>query len=229
MKKTICCMALVLLVNGMLLAQTQSNLFGRVVGLGNGKEKLIALTFDDGPSKTFTPQVLTVLRKYNVHATFFMCGEQISYYPELVKQVSVDGNEIANHSWSHPNLYKNKAMRGAPMASEVQKTNKLIEKLVMIKPAYFRAPYNYAGKETIKAVNDLGLVYVGWTFSVLDWEKPAPGTMINMFTKKLMPGTILLLHDGGGNRTNTVAALPGIIESAQKRGYKFVTLGELLK
>ncbi len=222
-------MALVLLVNGMLLAQTQSNLFGRVVGLGNGKEKLIALTFDDGPSKTFTPQVLTVLRKYNVHATFFMCGEQISYYPELVKQVSVDGNEIANHSWSHPNLYKNKAMRGAPMASEVQKTNKLIEKLVMIKPAYFRAPYNYAGKETIKAVNDLGLVYVGWTFSVLDWEKPAPGTMINMFTKKLMPGTILLLHDGGGNRTNTVAALPGIIESAQKRGYKFVTLGELLK
>ena len=115
------------------------------------------------------------------------------------------------------------------MAAEVQKTNKLIEKLVMIKPAYFRAPYNYAGKETIKAINDLGLVYVGWTFSVMDWEKPAPGTMINMFNKKLMPGTILLLPDGGGNRTNTVAALPGIIESAQKRGYRFVTLGELLK
>jgi len=68
----------------------------------------------------------------------------------LVKQVSVDGNEIANHSWSHPNLYKNKAMRGAPMASEVQKTNKLIEKLVMIKPAYFRAPYNMQARDDKK-------------------------------------------------------------------------------
>ena len=210
-------------------APVNKSLFGRVVGKGESTEKLIALTFDDGPSKVFTPQVLAVLKKYNVRATFFMCGEQANYYPELVKQVSVDGNEIADHSWSHPNLYKNKAMRGAPMAAEVLKTSKLIEKLVMIKPAFFRAPYNYAGKETVKAVNDLGLVYVGWTFSLLDWEKPAPQVMIDMFNRKLMPGTILLLHDGGGSRTNTVAALPGIIEAAKKKGYRFITLGEMLK
>jgi peptidoglycan-N-acetylglucosamine deacetylase len=229
MKKIMLAAMLILAATMTFSAPVSRSLFGRVVGKGESGEKLVALTFDDGPNKVFTPQVLAVLKKYNIRATFFMCGEQANYYPELVKQVSVDGNEVANHSWTHPNLYKNKAMRGAPMAAEVQKTSKLIEKLVMIKPAFFRAPYNYAGKETVQAVNDLGLVYVGWTFSLLDWEKPAPQKMVDMFNRKLMPGTILLLHDGGGNRTNTVAALPGIIEAAKKKGYRFVTLGEMLK
>jgi len=202
---------------------------GKVVGKGKTNGKMVALTFDDGPSKIYTPQVLTVLKKYNLKATFFMCGEQVNYYPELVKQVSSEGHEIANHSFSHPNLFKNKSKRGAALAVEVDRTDKLIEKLVMIKPAYFRAPYNYHDAETVKAINDLGLIYVSWTFGLLDWEKPAPEKMVNMFNKNLIPGSIVLLHDGGGNRTNTVAALPGIIESAQKKGYRFVTLGELLK
>jgi peptidoglycan-N-acetylglucosamine deacetylase len=205
------------------------NYLGYAVAKGKTKEKIVALTFDDGPSKTYTQQVLAVLKKHDVKATFFMCGEQVRYYPELVKQVSVDGHEIANHSFTHPNLYKDKSKRGALMAAEVVKTNQLLEKLVMIKPAYFRAPYNYCGAETIQAVNNAGLIYVSWTFSVRDWEKPAPEVMINTFNKNLSPGSIVLMHDGGGNRANTVAALAGIIESAKQKGYRFVTLGELLK
>ncbi|MDD5492851.1 MAG: polysaccharide deacetylase family protein [bacterium] len=218
---------------GLIFADTtyalNGNYLGYAVGKSKTKEKVVALTFDDGPSKTYTPQVLAVLKKYNVKATFFMCGEQVRYYPELVKQVSIDGHEIANHSFTHPNLYKNKSLRGAGMAAEVMKTNQLIEKIVMIKPAYFRAPYNYSGKETIQAINNAGLIYVSWTFSVRDWEKPAPAIMVNMFNKNLIPGAIVLMHDGGGNRVNTVAALSGMIESAKKKGYRFVTLGELLK
>lgn len=208
----------------------QSSIYaGKVVGQGKTSGKMVALTFDDGPSKTYTPQVLAVLKKYNIKATFFMYGQQVDYYPDLVKQVSSEGHEIANHSFTHPNLYKDKSKRGAFIVAEVERTNKLLEKLVMIKPAYFRAPYNYRDPETVKAINDLGLIYVGWTFSVRDWEKPAPESMVNMFNQNLIPGSIVLLHDGGGNRANTVAALPGMIEFAQKKGYRFVTLGELLK
>ncbi|MBI5555498.1 MAG: polysaccharide deacetylase family protein [Elusimicrobia bacterium] len=230
MKKAL--LVLIVLLCAVNAGYAQSNIYvGKVVGKGKTSGKMVALTFDDGPSKTYTPQVLAVLKKYNIKATFFMCGEQVTYYPELVKQVSSEGHEIANHSFSHPNLYKykDKSKRGAVLAAEVVKTNALLEKLVMIKPAYFRAPYNYRDTETVKAINDLGLIYVGWTFSVRDWEKPAPEAMVNMFNQNLIPGTILLMHDGGGNRTNTIAALPGIIESAQKKGYRFVTLGEILK
>lgn len=228
MKKAI--LVLTFLLFAVTAGYAQSNIYmGKVVGKGKTNGKMVALTFDDGPSKTYTPQVLAVLKKYNIKATFFMCGEQVSYYPELVKQVSSEGHEIANHSFTHPNLYKNKSKRGAGMAAEVEKTDTLLEKLVMIKPAYFRSPYNYRDAETIKAINDLGLIYVGWTFSVRDWEKPAPEVMVNMFNKNLIPGSIVLMHDGGGNRTNTVAALTGIIEAAQKKGYHFVTLGEILK
>ncbi|MDD5259002.1 MAG: polysaccharide deacetylase family protein [bacterium] len=202
---------------------------GWVVGQAKTSEKVVALTFDDGPNKTYTPQVLEVLKKYNVKATFFICGAYAQYYPELVKQASADGHEIANHSFSHPNLFKNKAKRGAVLVNEVKQMNQLIEKLTMIKPAYFRAPYNYMGPETVKAINNIGLIYVSWTFSVKDWEKPAPAVMVDSFNKRLIPGSIVLLHDGGGNRANTVAALPGMIEAARKKGYRFVTLGELLK
>jgi peptidoglycan-N-acetylglucosamine deacetylase len=228
MKKLIILFILAVMLSSVAYALNKTYM-GYAVGQAKTREKIVALTFDDGPSKTYTPQVLEVLKKYNVKATFFMCGAQAQYYPELVKQVSADGHEIANHSFSHPNLFKDRSKRGAPLVAEVVQMNQLIEKLTMIKPAYFRAPYNYMGPETIKAVNDAGLIYVSWTFSLLDWEKPAPQVMVTAFTKKLIPGTILLLHDGGGNRTNTVAALPGIIEAAKKKGYRFVTLGELLK
>ena len=228
MKRAI--LVLTILLFTVTIGYAQSNVYvGKVVGKGKTSGKMVALTFDDGPSKMYTPQILTILKKYNVKATFFMCGEQVTYYPELVKQVSSEGHEIANHSFTHPNLFKNKSKRGAGMAAEVEKTNALLEKLVMIKPAYFRSPYNYHDAETIKAINDLGLIYVGWTFSVRDWEKPAPEAMVNMFNKNLIPGSIALLHDGGGNRANTVAAISGMIESAQNKGYHFVTLGEILK
>ncbi len=228
MRKTI--LVLTVLLFAVTAGNAQSNIYtGKVAGKGKTSGKMVALTFDDGPSKTYTPQVLAVLKKYNIKATFFMCGQQVNYYPELVKQVSAEGHEIANHSFSHPNLYKDKSKRGAALVKEVERTNELIEKLVMIKPAYFRAPYNYRDVETVKAINDFGLIYVGWTFSVRDWEKPAPEIMVNMFNKNLIPGSIVLLHDGGGNRANTVAALPGMIEFARKKGYHFVTLGEILK
>lgn len=228
MKKAI--VVLIIMFITVIAGYAQSNIYtGKVVGKGKTSGKMVALTFDDGPSKTYTPQVLAVLKKYKIKATFFMCGAQVTYYPELVKQISCEGHEIANHSFSHPNLYKDKSKRGAVIAAEVVKTNALIEKLVMIKPAYFRAPYNYRDVETIKAINDLGLIYVSWTFSVSDWEKPAPEVMINIFKKNLIPGSIILLHDGGGNRNNTIAALPGMIEFALNKGYRFVTLGEILK
>lgn len=209
--------------------QNNNKYLGKVIGKAYTKGKLVTLTFDDGPSKIYTPQVLSVLKKYNVKATFFVCGEQVKYFPQVVKQIYEQGHEIANHSYSHPNLFKNKNMRGLEMVAQIKKTNELIEKITKIKPVFFRAPYNYAGKETVKAVNDTGLMYVGWTFSGRDWQKPSAQTMVNIFNKDLIPGSIVLLHDGGGNRTNTVAALPAMIEAAQKKGYRFVTLGELLK
>lgn len=219
---------LVLLCCGMLCAK-ESNYFGKVITRGNANGKLIALTFDDGPARRFTPRIADVLKKYKVRATFFVCGEQIGYNKDIVKQLSSEGHEIANHSYSHPNLYKNKQLRGNGFAGEVTKTSDIIEELTMIKPVFFRAPYNYAGKETVEVVNRAGLIYVGWTFSVQDWEKPSPQVMLNIFLKNLQPGAIVLLHDGGGDRTNTLSVLPMMIAAAQKRGYTFVTLGELLK
>lgn len=207
----------------------ENSYFGKVITKCSTNRKLIALTFDDGPALKFTPKVIEILKRYKIRATFFVCGEQVGYNKDIVKQLSSEGHEIANHSYSHPNLYKRKDLRGKAFVKEVIRTSALIEEVTMIKPVFFRAPYNYAGKETVEVVNKAGLIYVSWTFSVRDWEKPSPQVMLNIFLKNLQPGSIVLLHDGGGDRSNTLTVLPMIIEAARKKGYKFVTLGELLK
>jgi chitin deacetylase len=187
------------------------------------KERVFALTFDDGPHPTYTPQVLAVLKKHDVKATFFMVGSMVHAYPKMAQTVYKAGHPVANHSWSHP--FKSKA----PQA-EVERTDAAIKKAVGVDSTLFRPPYGLLRNGLADAALGRNESVVIWSSFGADWDKNATSRSIAAkVLRHASPGGIALLHDGGGHRSATVAALPIIIGALKKRGYRFVTVPQLLK
>lgn len=184
--------------------------------------KVFALTFDDGPDPRWTPQVLAILKKRNVPATFFMVGQMVRAHPQMALQVKAGHYPIGNHTWSHP-LHP-----GAPQ-SEVERTDAILHAVLGIKPTLFRPPYGVLDNGLAKVALARGEDVVVWSCHGSDWDKHATAQGIAAkVLRKARPGGIVLLHDAGGNRSQTVAALPLIIDGLQKRGYRLVTVPELL-
>lgn len=189
-------------------------------------EKIIALTFDDGPNPPFTAQIVRVLRDAQATATFFMLGRQVALYPKPVRKVWNAGFQIANHSFSHSRL--DRALEPV-LTRELDDTRNLLFSITNVEPKWFRPPYG-VGSPTLKAVAEAkGYRVVGWNIDTRDWEAANPDDIVNQVVSEVFPGAIVLMHDGGGNRTNTVMALPKIIQALRERGYTFVTLDQLVK
>ena len=206
------------------LASCKAHRPWRVDG-ATGVGKKIALTFDDGPS-AHTRGILKILKQRRVAATFFVVGSQVQARPKLVKRAAAQGHQIANHSYNHPNLARSSPNR---ITSELRKTNRLIRKLTGSGPCAFRAPYGAESASVIRVAKSEGMITVNWNVDPRDWATPGTSAIIHRTVSATRAGSVLLLHDGGGNRKQTAAALPKIIHKLRKSGYKFVTVAELFE
>lgn len=195
------------------------------------KDKIIALTFDDGPNDPDTGQILNILQDKGIKATFFVIGKNVDRDPETVKQIFDQGNLLANHSFSH----HRRLMAFAPrsLLADVDRSGAGVCKIVGKKPRFFRPPYGYRTVWGDWLLTKMGYTIVTWNDMTADYNNMDPDKIILAIVKKAKPGGIIVLHDGSEknqpvSRDNTVEALPEIIDELQSRGFRFVTLDKLL-
>jgi polysaccharide deacetylase family sporulation protein PdaB len=186
--------------------------------------KVVALTFDDGPVSTTTPEILNILKEKNIKATFFVVGEQVKRYPGLVSQEIAEGHEVGNHTYTHPMLTNLQEDR---IGQELKKTEKEILE-VAPKPTLFRPPGGFSNKKILTLARDSEYSIILWSIDPMDWRHPPVGDIVNVVVKDAKPGSIILLHDGK-DPSSTPEALWFIIDSLESRGYEFVTVTELLQ
>jgi peptidoglycan/xylan/chitin deacetylase (PgdA/CDA1 family) len=172
--------------------------------LGSGDDRRIALTFDDGPDPVYTPQILDVLRRHRVPATFCVLGENAVGNTGLLQAIADGGHLIANHSWSHPALPR---LRPSDARSELGRTSDLIEETVGSPPAWARAPYGYWDETTLEISAGLGMSPLGWSVDTEDWRQPGVAEIVSTVVENVQSGSIILAHDGGADAAQTVAAL----------------------
>jgi peptidoglycan-N-acetylglucosamine deacetylase len=185
---------------------------------GSSRRKRIAIGFDDGPSD-YTPRVLRVLRRFNSHATFFEIGQETPGRAATMKKVLAQGNEIGNHSLHH---------ESDPSSGSLHETDRLIRAATGFRPCDFRPPDGHVNSALIARAHAQHLVTVNWDVDPRDWADPGVGAITSNVIQHARSGSIVVMHDGGGNRSQTVAALPSILAHFRSRGYRFVTVAELL-
>lgn len=179
---------------------------------------VVALTFDDGPSE-YTPRFLQVLRERHVPATFFEIGEQMSLYPAAMRQILREGDEIGNHTMHHTEF---------PGYGEIAPATSLAESITHFRPCLFRPPGGAVDSAVIGAAAEDGLRTITWDVDPADWSTPGTEAIYSRVVGAAQPGSIILMHDGGGPRDETLAALPRIIDTLRARGYGFATVTGLL-
>ena len=182
---------------------------------GHTRDKRVALTFDDGPS-SYTSQVLSILKHHHTKATFFEIGAQVS--SESGKLLKA-GQELANHSYHHESY---------PSRSSMAATNSRIRSASGFEPCLFRPPGGAFNSRVVGDARDLGMTTVMWNVDPRDWSRPGSDAIYSRVVSATRPGSIVLMHDGGGDRSQTVAALPRIIKTLRGRGYRLVTVSKLL-
>ncbi len=192
----------------------------------------VALTFDDGPDPKWTPKVLEILRKKKAPAAFFILGTQAQHYPDLLERIVREGHEVGNHSYSHQNLAETGDQQ---IELELNATTRLIEAVTGRSTAYFRPPYNRDGTPTqpedlraLKVARDLGYLTVTQSIDPDDWERPGADALLRRVKHQRPKGSVILLHDAGGDRSQTVEALPAIIDYLRMRGDEIVPLSEII-
>jgi peptidoglycan-N-acetylglucosamine deacetylase len=188
-------------------------------------EKVIALTFDDGPWPETTRQVLDILKSNNIKGTFFVVGQNLKNYPELGKEIVGEGHVIANHTWHHWYHFFNQQAA----AFEIERTADLIYQVTGVKTNLFRPPGGIMHNGLVAYARGEKYAVVMWSSDSTDYKLPPVAKLVNNVMKDSKPGGIVLMHDGGGNRSRTVQALPEIINNLRKQGYRFVTIPELLE
>jgi peptidoglycan-N-acetylglucosamine deacetylase len=186
----------------------------------NDASKAIALTIDDGPDPVYTPQVLSVLHKYNVTATFSMIGEHVAAYPQLARTVHDAGHKICNHTWTHSDLV---GMRVPRVRDELTRAGDAIHAATGVHPALFRAPYGAWSRAVIRQCERMKMVPLDWSVDPRDWSQPGVRKIVRNIMRNTQPGSIILEHDGGGNRSETVKALRIVLPRLLDEGYHFET------
>ncbi|MGA2434545.1 MAG: polysaccharide deacetylase family protein, partial [Bryobacteraceae bacterium] len=200
---------------------------------GGRGPKSIALSFDDGPDPEYTPKILDILKARKVPAAFFVVGVNAEQYPDLVRREYGEGHEIGNHTYSHPNIAGTSEER---TRLELTATERIIEHTIGVATTLFRPPYNADSEPQtpeeiipILRAQEAGYITVGERIDPRDWEKGAtPDGILKDIADEKEEGGIILLHDGGGDRSATIAALPRIIDFFEQSGYRFVSVGELI-
>ncbi|MEW9052702.1 MAG: polysaccharide deacetylase family protein [Neobacillus sp.] len=189
-------------------------------------KKAVAITFDDGPNPIYTPQVLEIFSEVNGKATFFMIGEEISQKPELVKKAAEQGHEIGNHTYTHPQLSR---LSREECLDEIERTERLVEELIGQKPVVFRPPYLDYNQDTLSIIEQKGYRMIGAVnLDARDWEQPGVEHILNESRSCIKNGSILLFHDGYGDRTHTIEAVRTLVSELTLQGYQLVTVTELL-
>jgi len=212
--------------------QTVSNMeVGRLrcVWHGPRDKKIVALTFDDGPNPKYTPAILDLLKQYDVKATFFVLGKHAQKYPEILKRESLEGHEIGNHTFSHINIKKSSDTK---IQEEFLKTQNIVFSITEVMPKNFRPPYGLYNKSLINMIEGFGAKIVIWstTQDSRDWSNPGVNKIVKEVLTKTKNGDIILLHDHVEYKeSNTVEALKIILPELKKKGYKFVTISELIE
>lgn len=199
---------------------------GRCVSHGDRDHPEIALTFDDGPRPPYTGQVLDVLERYGIPATFFCIGLNAGGYREQLVRIREQGHALGNHTWSHPFL---------PDLSQRQLTQQIARAGETIAeasgggaPRLFRPPYGSRSPAVMEWLTGVDTTIVLWDVEPYDWAMPGPDAIARVVLEEAKPGSIVLLHDGGGDRRQTVASLPPMIDGLLERGYRFVLVQDLL-
>jgi len=183
----------------------------------------VAITFDDGPHATLTPKLLDLLAARKMKATFFVVGENVVEYPEILKRAVREGHEIASHSWSHPNLGK---MGDDGVRRELQKTDDAIKAAIGVRPTLMRPPYgSITARQKIWINESFGYRIIIWDVDPLDWKRPGPSAVCQRIVNETRPGSIILAHD---IHPPTIEAMPATFDQLQEKGFKFVTVSELL-
>ena len=185
-------------------------------------KKQVAISFDAAWGNEQTEQLLDILDEHKVKATFFLVGKWVDDFPDDVKSIAAHGNDIGNHSDTHPHLPE---VGKDKTQAEIQACNKKIQKLTGKTPTLFRPPYGDYDNMVVDCVKSLGMYCVQWDVDSLDWKDPSPEQMTKTVLEKVRDGSIVLMHNGA---KNTPAALPGIIEGIKDKGYEIVLIKDLI-
>ncbi|MEM6252518.1 MAG: polysaccharide deacetylase family protein [Cyanobacteria bacterium P01_D01_bin.156] len=204
-------------------------IFGKMISRVNTKEKVVALTYDDGPNAPYTNSLLDVLNEFDAKATFFAVGEHIQDNLEITRRMIAEGHELGNHSYSHKQLINQNL---STIRSEIQKTDNLLSDLGVQSTIHFRAPY---GLKRIRLPWELARqqkINVLWDVDPKDFENPGPEKIAHSIVSNVKPGSIVLMHDGmydgDPDRSQTVTATRLALQQLQQEGYQFKTVSELM-
>jgi peptidoglycan/xylan/chitin deacetylase (PgdA/CDA1 family) len=186
---------------------------------GSRRRRLVALTFDDGPS-SYTPAVLRALRRARAHATFFVVGLHVAGREPTLRHAVDAGDELGDHAWDHPPL---------PSHWQLRRTGAALSRVTGLRPCVFRPPYGLVDRRLRRSAASLGMTVVGWDVDASDWAGLRPKQIARHVLGSIRPGSIVLMHDGGGVRARTVKALPRILRGLRRRHYRAATVSRLLE
>ena len=183
----------------------------------------IAITFDDGPHPKLTPMLLDMMKERGIKGTFFLVGKRVAEYPEIAQRIVAEGHEVANHSWAHPQLTK---LAPDALKKEIADTNDAIHRATGIQTTLMRPPYGAINASITKRLNEeFRLTVAMWSVDSLDWKIRNAAHVTKLITEKAAPGAIILAHD---IHPSTVQAMPAVFDTLSAKGYKFVTMSELI-
>lgn len=211
------------------LAELRQKYSGSFIFQGSTAERRIALTFDDAPDTVYTPQVLDILKRYQVKATFFVVGYRASLHPDTVRRIVREGHVVGNHSYGHSQLKK---LPRSKFIQEVEKAERVLAPLAGYKPRLIRPPYGAVNDEELAWLADQGYLTVNWNVDPEDWRGFSKDVILQRSLHAAGPGSIILMHSAtgtGGSLEGTVEALPDLIEGLRSKGYELVTLPVLLQ
>lgn len=222
------------------LEQPTTQVFGKTLTQGPADERLVALTYDDGPNPPYTNRILAVLHEEHVHATFFVVGRAAQAYPAIVRREVRDGNAIGNHTWAHEHLL---VMTPAQIRRTLQKTDAAIYRATGTRTRLMRPPFGARDWMVMHAVKQLGYTVVMWSVPLAyDWQYPSARTIAARVLPHVTDGSIIVLHDGNRgrlcalrrlnahvcNRNSDIDATRLIVDALKARGYRFVTIPQLI-
>jgi peptidoglycan/xylan/chitin deacetylase (PgdA/CDA1 family) len=217
-----CTIYLALIVYGS--AIIQANFFSHAYCYANTSEKVIALSFDDGPNREYTPRVLSILARHNAQATFFVIGKNIQGNESVLKQIDADGHSIGNHTYTHAFFMDFKSLQG--FKNELNQTAGSVFKIIGKRMKLFRPPYGVTTPNLVKASNLLNYSIIGWTIRSFDTTGDTAQIITRRVQTQIKPGAIILFHDSSDK---TIQVLKQTLNFAKENGYKIVTVEQLLK
>lgn len=207
---------------------TQASKFqilGELINHVEAKKKVVALTYDDGPNPPYTNQLVSVLDRLQIKATFFVIGKNVEQHPETVQLLVSKGHELGNHSYSHTQLVWKTPWF---VRSEIEKTDKLLRQLGVTQEIHFRAPYGLKLLILPYLLSKMHKKNIMWSINPRDFAEGNSEVIENYVIEQVRPGSIILMHDGGGDRSPTIAATEGLIQKLREQGYQFKTVSELM-